>query len=82
MTMWGDKIRKLPDGTGVPLVKKLPWTAYWSDDDGRHEEHGVSWDVTYPDSLEFECCGLTSGKMFDTWREAVSFALCRSWERQ
>jgi hypothetical protein len=79
--MWGDPIRTTPDGRGIPCVKKVAWTAYWSDAEGRHEEDGVSWDVTLPDSLEFECCGLTEGRTFETWADALKFALGRSWER-
>lgn len=78
--MWGDKIRKDAEGRGVPSVRKLSWTSW----DGSVEENGVSWNVTYPDPSKacgFECCGLTEGRMFDEWRDAVTFALTRSWER-
>lgn len=77
--MFGDPIRKTPDGRGIPTVRKLSWTSW----DGSVEEYGVSWYVTYPDPSKgcgFDCCGLTVDRMFDAWRDALAFALARSWE--
>lgn len=80
--MWGDEIRRLPDGPGVPRVAKISYESIWTNAQGERQwECGVGWEVTYPDKYEFDCCNLTEAKLFKTWTEARAFALERKWER-
>lgn len=78
--MWRYNIRSDSNGEGIPHIQKVPWS--FCPGAGEIWEYGVSWDVTYPDPSKacgFSCCGLTESKMFDTWAEALAFALARSW---
>lgn len=38
------------------------------------------WQVEIPDEWEWSCCRLTEYRSFDTWREALQYAVCRRWE--
>lgn len=79
--MFGDSIRPGPSGEGVPVVRYTRFTSHWRDIDGnRRKEDGAMWDVTVPDPWgHFQCCGRTYSRGFESWREAVCFALSGRW---
>jgi hypothetical protein len=83
--MWGDNIRPGPDGRGVPAIRRELVTAVWAAEDGTYaQESYVGWYVTYPDTSfgnHFVCCGRTTSRGFDTWSEALAFAVGRRWEK-
>lgn len=38
------------------------------------------WQVEFPDEFEWSCCRITDHRSFDTWPEALKYAMERRWE--
>lgn len=66
------------DASGIP-VPRVYWVKWWMPATPLSSyESGHEWVVEYGDLRHWGCCMATNSKSFDTWREAVNWAIMRT----